>query len=328
VETALDFADRLGSWKARWGVGRMRYTVGPGLYAVGNPTAESHVFVTANYKMSFDRLRSELADRDGWIMVLDTRGINVWCAAGAGNFGTDEVVNRVAAVRLSEVVSHRTVILPQLGASGVAAHEVAKRTGFKVIYGPARAEDLGAFLDAGMKATVDMRRVRFEMADRAVLIPMQLVYSFKFAFPLAAALVVLSGLGRGGYSPGRVLWAGAGNAALFFAMWAAAVVGTAALLPWLPGRALSVKGAWLGAVLAVFLAGLLWAGAPPSSSAAGFAGWSLIIVSLSSFLAMTFTGSTPYTSLSGVLREVRVTMPFQIGGAVVGLALWIAGRFV
>ncbi|NQT35887.1 MAG: acetyl-CoA synthase subunit gamma, partial [Planctomycetes bacterium] len=56
VETTLTFADQLGRWKARWGIGRMRYRVAPGLYRVGSPTADSPVLVTANYKMSFDRL--------------------------------------------------------------------------------------------------------------------------------------------------------------------------------------------------------------------------------------------------------------------------------
>jgi len=86
VPTELDWADSLGSWKVRWAVGRMKYTVEPGLYGVGEPTAETPVFVTANYKMSFDRLRSGLTGRDGWILVLDTKGINVWCAAGKGTF--------------------------------------------------------------------------------------------------------------------------------------------------------------------------------------------------------------------------------------------------
>ena len=115
VGTELSFADRLGSWEARWGIGRYRYRIEPGLYAVGEPTHESPVFVTANYKMSFDSLRSQLGGHDGWILVLDTKGINVWCAAGKRTFGTEEIVARIQAVSLRSVVSYRTLILPQLG---------------------------------------------------------------------------------------------------------------------------------------------------------------------------------------------------------------------
>ena len=61
VSSALTRADRRGSIKARWGVGRMDYTVDPGLYALGDPDDASPVLVTANYKMSFDCLREALA---------------------------------------------------------------------------------------------------------------------------------------------------------------------------------------------------------------------------------------------------------------------------
>ena len=114
ADTRLRLTDHLGTWRARWGIGRMRYRVDPGLYAVGQPTPESPVFVSANYKMSFDRLRSQLTGVDAWVLVLDTQGVNVWCAAGKGTFGTDEIVGRVRANRLGEIVSHRTLVVPQL----------------------------------------------------------------------------------------------------------------------------------------------------------------------------------------------------------------------
>lgn len=59
-------------------------------------------------------------------------------------------------MQLDKVVSHRTLILPQLAALGVSAHEVTRHSGFKVVYGPERAKDIKEFLQAGMKATVDM----------------------------------------------------------------------------------------------------------------------------------------------------------------------------
>jgi CO dehydrogenase/acetyl-CoA synthase gamma subunit (corrinoid Fe-S protein) len=103
--------------------------VPPGLYRLGNPDNDSAVFASANYTLSFDALRSALAGTDAWILVLDTKGINVWCAAGKGTFGTNELIRRIAVTGLSEVVSHRKIILPQLGAPGVSAHEVARRSG-------------------------------------------------------------------------------------------------------------------------------------------------------------------------------------------------------
>jgi len=327
VTTTLRFEDRLGAWKARWGIGRMHYRVEPALYAVGRPTPDSPVLVSANYKMSFDRLRSQLGGRDAWVLVLDTRGINVWCAAGKGTLGTDEIVRRAEAVRLAEVVSHRTLVLPQLGAPGVSAHEVRRRSGFRVVYGPVRAEDLPAFLDAGMKAAPQMRRVRFPLGDRVALIPVELILWSKYALLAAACFLLLGGLGPGGYSSARALAVGARCAALLLAAFLAGAVLAPSLLPWLPGRSFSAKGAWIGLVVALGVAGCKWAHPKMFGSWLSAAAWLLIIPATASFLAMNFTGASTYTSLSGVRREVRVAAPIQMACAVAGVGLWLAGRF-
>jgi acetyl-CoA decarbonylase/synthase complex subunit gamma len=330
VSTALRWADRLGAWRARWGIGRMRYRVDPGLYAIGGPTADSPVLVSANYKMTFDRLRSQLAGLDAWLLVLDTRGVNVWCSAAKGTFGTDEVVGRVKANRLEQLVAHRTLVLPQLAGPGVAAHQVKNRCGFRVEYGPVRAADLPAFLADGMKATPEMREVRFPLLDRLAIAPMELVRWAKYAVPIAIALLLLSGFGPGGYSWQRVAGAGACSAGLFLAVYAASCFLGPALLPWLPGRALSVKGACVGAAFVLALTGLRGEGPGldwPESRAA-LIGWALLLPAVASFVTMNFVGSTTYTSLSGVRREMRFAVPAQVVAAVLGLGLWIAGRFM
>ena len=89
VTSTLTFANYWDHFVTRWGINRMAHRVEPGLYALGNPTRDSSVFVTANYTLSFDALRAALDGRDVYILVLDTQGINVWCAAGKGTFGTD-----------------------------------------------------------------------------------------------------------------------------------------------------------------------------------------------------------------------------------------------
>jgi len=165
--------------------------VEPGLYALGDPTPNSPVFVTANYTLSFDALRSALTGFDGYIMVLDTKEIDVWCAAGKGTFGTAELVHRVEATALRNFVKHRTLILMQLGATGVAAHEVKRRSGFAFEYGPVRANDLPGYLKSH-RATPEMRRVNFNLLDRVVLIPVELVHTL---LPMAIAAVMVYLLG-------------------------------------------------------------------------------------------------------------------------------------
>jgi acetyl-CoA decarbonylase/synthase complex subunit gamma len=328
VATTLGRRDRVGHWKARWGMRRMRFLVPPGLYAVGSANGDAPVLVSANYKMSFDRLRSALGGLDAWILVLDTKGINVWCAAGKGTFGTDELVRRVEAVGLTGIVTHRRLIVPQLGAPGVAAHEVRKRCGFAVTFGPARAEDIPRFIEAGFNATPEMRRVRFPMRDRVALIPMELVGGLKYIVWIAVGFVLLAGLGEGVYSLGRVWDPGVRHAALLLVTFLLSVSLVPALLPWLPGRAFSAKGAWLGIGLALVLAGCAWWVPGLLENRWALAAWALMIPTLASFLGMNFTGASTYTSLSGVQREMRIALPLQVSGAVVGVGLWLAGRFL
>ena len=328
VETTLRMSDRLGTWRARWAIGRMRYAIEPGLYAVGQPTPDSPVLVSANYKMSFDRLRRELGRLDAWILVLDTRGINVWCAAGKGTFGTDELVDRIETTRLAQVVAHRKLIVPQLGAPGVAAHEVKKQSGFRVVYGPIRAEDLPEFLDAGMKATADMRRVRFPLAERLAVAPVELVMGMKYVGLLAVCLLMAAGLGPEGYLLSSAGSVGMASAVALLTAYAGGVLLTAALLPYLPGKALALKGMWLGlAFVPVGFAGPWWwfGQCPPWPT---LAAWGLLLPAMTSFTAMNFTGTTTYTSLSGVRKEMAVAVPLQAVFATAGLAFWLVGRFV
>lgn len=325
VAARLDKADRWGAVRVRLGLRRMRYAVEPGLYAVGSPTAESPVFVSANYKLSFDHLRRELEGIDSWIMVIDTKGINVWCAAGKGTFGTEEIVHRIESTRLCEIVSHRRIIVPQLGAPGVAAHEVRRRSSFNVIYGPVRARDIPEFLDAGMKTSLEMRRVLFNIGDRLVLIPLELVMWGRYALVIVVALFLLTGLSRNGYVfPGL---AGGREVLLLSLAFLTGSVLVPVFLPWLPGRALSWKGMAIGLLLAAVL---VIVGLIPSAGIAGkmeTSAWVLLMPVIGAFMAMNFTGATTYTSLSGVKKEMRFAVPSQVVAAVLGLALWITARF-
>jgi hypothetical protein len=323
IATAWTGRDRWDTIKVRWSVGRMGYRVPPGLFAVGNPDRNSRVFVTGNYKLSFDHLRRALNELDAWVLVLDTRGINVWCAAGKGTFSTKEVVRRIRIHHLDQVVDHRKIILPQLGATGVAAHEVKKMTGFSVIYGPVKAGDIKAFLAAGLKASESMRRVTFPIADRLKLIPVDLFYGKYYMLIVPAVFLLLSGLNPGGYSIGLALDSGWKAIINLYAGYLAGCVLAPILLPWIPFRRFSVKGlatGWLSALLMLF-AGTLGETLTENIS------WFLIMGSLSSFMAMNFTGSSTFTSLSGVQKEMKTALPAQIAMAFLGLAGWILTRF-
>jgi hypothetical protein len=328
VSSSLVWADRLGTIKARWGIGRMHYTLEPGLYALGKPDEGSLVLVTANYKMSFDKLREALPGRDVWILVLDTKGINVWCASGKGTFGTNELVGRIESIGLAQIVSHRELILPQLSGPGVAAHQVKKLSGFKVTYGPIRSKDLPAFLDTGLKATSEMRLKTFTTWERMELIPMELMGALKPGFLVLLIFFFLAFLGRS-----KEGWINALNHGLFsvLAFLAAVLAGavlTPLLLPWLPGRAFSVKGLGLGAIFAAIVAGCYWGGWITKVVSLEILAWVFLIPALSAYLAMNFTGASTYTSLSGVRKEMQWALPLEMGAGIVGIILWLGSQFI
>lgn len=299
----LTFANYWDHILARWGVRRGGHRVAPGLYALGDPGPDSPVFVTANYTLSFDALRAALRGLKGWILVLDTKGINVWCAAGKGTFGTDELVERIEAAGLAGIVRHRVLILPQLGAPGVAAHEVRERTGFAIEYGPVRAADLPAYL-RDRRAAPAMRLVRFGLRDRLALIPVEFVHVLPF---ILFALVLR-----------------------FYGLVAALFAGTVlfpVLLPWLPGRAFSAKGFFLGLAAALPFAAAAYLGDQADLFwwRAGRAIQTVMICApIVAFLALNFTGSTPFTSRTGVRREIFRYIPIMAWTFGLGLIWWLA----
>jgi CO dehydrogenase/acetyl-CoA synthase gamma subunit (corrinoid Fe-S protein) len=320
VATKLLFSDVCGSWKARWGFNRMNYKINPGLYAVGSPDSSSPVLVTANYKMSFDMLRKELTGLNAWILVLDTKGINVWCAAGKGTFGTKELVNRINKTRLQQIVTHRTLILPQLGAPGVSAYEVARHTGFKVVFGPVRAKDVKSFISAGMKATAKMRTVRFNIWDRLVLTPMEFIQSIKITLLIFGVLFILNVFSLGTF-----------GIIDFMAYMGAVLIGcvvTPVLLPFIPGRAFAWKGWFLGLIWAVAVLGLCGWPFLPLFGLLKALGFLLVLPSIAAFYSMNFTGASTYTSLSGVLKEMKVAVPAIIVTIIPGVVLILLDSFI
>ena len=308
--STITLANHWDHFLVRWGVNRSEHRVEPGLYALGNPTPDSPVFVTANYTLSFDALRSMLDEVDGHILVLNTLGINVWCAAGKGTFGTDELVRQIEATALRDIVNHQVLLLPQLGAPGVAAHDVKKRSGFKVEYGPVRATDLPEYLKT-RKAPPQTRQVHFTLRDRLTLIPVELVHVL---LPMLIAAVVLFFLGGFLASVGAV-------AAIL-----AGVVLFPILLPWLPTRDFSGKGFILGGLVALPFALATFLGNPDATwwRRAGEAlSYLLALPPVTAFLALNFTGSTTFTSRSGVRREIFTYIPVMAGMFGVGVVLFI-----
>lgn len=324
VKTTLEVKDIVDTVIVRSGYNRNNYKISPGLYATGNPGKESVVLATANFKLTFDHLRKELNGISAWILVLDTRGINVWCAAGKGTFSTRELVRRIADSSLAKVVDHKKIIVPQLGATGISARDVKKQSGFKVVYGPIRASDIRAFLQNSQKATKDMRQVTFTMYERFILTPVEIQIVLKHVSITAVALFVISGIGPGIFSISSAWERGVVSIiALLTGIVSGAVI-TPVLLPYIPFKEFAAKGIIAGSVmivLSIFFMPFTIHGL------SGLTAIFLFSVAISSYLAMNFTGTTPFTSPSGVEKEMKRFIPVQLGSLFFSFALWIYSAF-
>jgi len=313
IETRLGSKEKWDHFLFRWGYKRSEHLIAPGLYSVGEPSPESPVFVSANLTLSFDALRSSLDGMSAYVLVLDTKGISVWCAAGKGTFGTEEVVKRIKACELDKVVSHRKVILPQLAAPGVNALDVKKSTGFQVQWGPVRAKDIPEYMRQG-KATPEMRKVTFTLRERAVLVPVEIVHTFLYMAFFSLLAFLLGGLVLALAAVAVIL----GGVALF-----------PLLLPFLPTHEFSSKGTILGILLSLpfSLYSLTLGHAVDLELVVRVLAFALLMAPWVSFLALNFTGCSTYTSRTGVRKEIFRWIPVMAIMFVAGVVLGIVSHF-
>ncbi len=320
IPTQLTWLDYKGAMRVRWGIGRDSYRIAPGLYKVGNANSVSDIFVSANYKLSFDVLRKNLDGLNAWILVIDTKGINVWCAAGKGTFGTDNIIQSIKKTSLEFIVKHRNIIIPQLGAVGVAAHKVKEASGFRVIYGPVKASDIKAFINAGYKASTAMREVQFPIWERTKLIPVDLMHARNKLLIVLLILFVLSGLDKSGFLFIKMFETCFFPLINIVSAYIAGIVITPLLLPWLPFREFTLKGVVSGIAVTV---GLNFLFDVPMSERFALA---FINLSIASFMSMNFTGSSTYTSFSGVKKEMKWALPCQIIFASMGILIFVGAK--
>ncbi|MGA9531719.1 MAG: corrinoid protein-associated methyltransferase CpaM, partial [Anaerolineales bacterium] len=245
----------------------------PGLYRLGSPNKGSPLLVTGNFDLTVRRLTASLDGRlDAWVLVVDSAGINVWCAAGGGFLTAEGVIGALRASGLDGYLDHHVMILPQLCANGVDGWKIRQSTRWGVHWGPARAADVPSYLAAGRKKTDAMRWVTFPLGARLemmaatlgfyallILIPVAIFWRSLF-WPMTFALFALSG---------------------FYAL----------TLPWIPGHDGLEKSGPLAiiAVAGMLVYSWLW---DPASAAILF-GRAVGMIALSVFIAAELQGMSP-----------------------------------
>jgi len=156
-----------------------------GLIKVGNPGRNSPVFLTCNYHLTVERVKKALKGINSYLLIANSRGVNVWCAATGGLFTNHDVISALKVSGIEELVDHRTVILPQLAASGIEAKVIKKKTGWKVIWGPVYAKDIPTFIRNRFKKNSKLREVKFPLTHRIEM-------AVAWAFPISVLFTLIA----------------------------------------------------------------------------------------------------------------------------------------
>jgi NAD-dependent dihydropyrimidine dehydrogenase PreA subunit len=157
-----------------------------GLIKIGSPDRNSPVFLTCNYHLTVQRVKRALESMDAYLLVANSRGINVWCSAAGGHFTNHSVISVLKTSGIEGLVDHKTVVLPQLAATGIEARDIQEKTGWKVVWGPVYARDIPLFFERKLKKTPEMRQVEFPWVQRV-----EMAAAWAFPISIVAALVVI-----------------------------------------------------------------------------------------------------------------------------------------
>jgi acetyl-CoA decarbonylase/synthase complex subunit gamma len=292
---------------------RRTYALAPGLYYAGpHYDRESPLLVTANYGLSVYLLLRALAGRTARVLIVDTDGINVWCAAGKGRFSHREILRQLDRYPPELLSAHKRpkLILPKLAMAGVRLKALRDR-GLRPIVGPVHARDLPAWLDAPPLRNCREDRVVFGLRARAFTWLPGLVQSTHYSLAVIACMFGLSLLFSFSVPLGVV------------AIVALTTTAYPLLFPWLPGRRFAVKGLWLGAAVAVASSGLHALAAP---SPIALAATGLFCLAFALFFGLSYTGNSAVSNYTRVRQETARFLPLTVGLFVISLSLWITSQ--
>jgi NAD-dependent dihydropyrimidine dehydrogenase PreA subunit len=165
-----------------------------GLVKIGNPGRNAPVLLTGNFRLTVERVRRAVEEIDAYLLVANSAGVNVWCAATGGLLTNHDVVSVLKTSGIEDLVDHRRVILPQLAATGIEGKIIHKKTGWRVVWGPVYATSIPPFLSGGLEKTVEMRTVCFPW-------PQRLEMAVAWAFPISLLPLVAFPFWREGVLP-------------------------------------------------------------------------------------------------------------------------------
>jgi len=126
--------------------------VDPKIYPIGEPTANSPVFLTTNFSLTYFIVSSEIENSgiSAWLLVPQCEGMSVLTAWAAGKFSGAVIGKAAKEFELEKLVTTREIVIPGYVAQ-ISGELEENMPGWKVAVGPQEAADLESFVIARYK---------------------------------------------------------------------------------------------------------------------------------------------------------------------------------
>jgi len=121
----------------------------PGIYEFGNPTADSPMFTTTNFSLTYFSVAGEIESSGvpSWLLVTDSEGMSVLTAWAAGHFDAERIAKDVKKFGVADKISHRKIIIPGLVAVIMGETEEELGEEWEVMVGPKEAMEIPLYLE-------------------------------------------------------------------------------------------------------------------------------------------------------------------------------------
>ena len=116
------------------------------IYEIGNVNADSPVYVTTNFSLTYFCVAGDVETSrvPGYILPVDTDGISVMTGWAAGKFTPEKITDLLQNSGIADKVKHRKVIIP--GGVSVLSGKLQELCGWEVLVGPRESAGIPSFL--------------------------------------------------------------------------------------------------------------------------------------------------------------------------------------
>jgi acetyl-CoA decarbonylase/synthase complex subunit gamma len=215
-------------------------------------------------------------------------------------------------------VEHKSIILPQLCATGVD-HQLLRKQGWKVQWGPVDIKDLPAYLANDLTATPDERLAKFPTGFRLIMGAQHaLFFAFYLLFGCLIALIASIFFREQGVFWLNVFMVLILLSIIFSLVWSV-------LLPILPLKSY-FQNAVLFGMLAGIIAGLWFIFETHELNIETGTFWSLAIALIALLTALDFAGHTHFTAVTQFEADLTTGGIFMLIGFLILFLIGLTGQ--